>query len=167
MGFCSVYESSTQQVIIVWRLNVLTLKLFLSMEQILILMGIICSWKSNFREVLPKAFKNNVEVLDYSKIMKDSYANKWSAYRIMLTIHVSVASAKICFSKLKLIKSYLRSTMSHEGLTDRLFYRLKNLWFEISIMKIWGMILLENPQEELFFRIVREFLEYYCTVFWR
>uniref|UniRef100_A0A0D3BX91 HAT C-terminal dimerisation domain-containing protein n=1 Tax=Brassica oleracea var. oleracea TaxID=109376 RepID=A0A0D3BX91_BRAOL len=69
-----------------------------------------------FREVLPKIFKKNVEVLDYLKRMKDSYPSIWIAYRIMLTIPVSVASAVRSFSKLKLIKSYLRSTMSQERL---------------------------------------------------
>jgi len=37
-------------------------------------------------------------------------------YRIMLRIPVSVASAGRSFSKLKLIKSYLRSTMSQQRL---------------------------------------------------
>ncbi|XP_022553099.1 uncharacterized protein LOC106383362 [Brassica napus] len=69
-----------------------------------------------FREVLPKTFKKNVEVLDYLKRMKDSYPSIWIAYRIMLTVPVLVASAERSFSKLKLIKSYLRSTMSQERL---------------------------------------------------
>ncbi|KAF8114441.1 hypothetical protein N665_0037s0018 [Sinapis alba] len=69
-----------------------------------------------FREVLPKTFKKNVEVLDYLKKMKDSYPSIWIAYKIMLTIHVSVASAERSFSKLKLIKSYLQSTMSYKRL---------------------------------------------------
>ncbi|KAF8044639.1 hypothetical protein N665_7371s0001 [Sinapis alba] len=69
-----------------------------------------------FREVLPKTFKKNVEVLDYLKRMKDNYSSIWIAYRIMLTIPVSVASAERSFFKLKLIKSYLRSTMSQERL---------------------------------------------------
>ena len=36
------------------------------------------------------------------------------AYRILLTIPVTVALAERSFSKLKLIKSYFRSTMSQE-----------------------------------------------------
>jgi hypothetical protein len=44
------------------------------------------------------------------------YPNASIAYRILLTIHVTVASVKRSFSKLKLLKSYLRSTMSQEKL---------------------------------------------------
>ena len=40
------------------------------------------------------------------------------AYRILLTILVIVASAERSFSKLKLIKSYLRSTMSQKRLSE-------------------------------------------------
>jgi hypothetical protein len=40
------------------------------------------------------------------------------AYRVLLTIHVTVASAERSFSKLKLLKSYLRSTMIQQRLTD-------------------------------------------------
>jgi hypothetical protein len=42
------------------------------------------------------------------------FPNASIAYRILLTIAVTVASAEISFSKLKLLKSYLRSTMSQE-----------------------------------------------------
>ena len=44
--------------------------------------------------------------------------DKEIAYRILLTIPVSVATAKRSFSKLKLIKNYLRSTMSQERLNE-------------------------------------------------
>jgi len=40
-----------------------------------------------------------------------SFPNTYVAYRIMLTIPVSVASVEMSFSKLKIIKTYLRSTM--------------------------------------------------------
>ena len=38
--------------------------------------------------------------------------------RHLLTIPVTVASSKLSFSKLKLLKSYLRSTMTQERLND-------------------------------------------------
>ena len=42
----------------------------------------------------------------------DCYPNVSVAYRILLTVPVTVALAKRSFSKLKLLKNYLRSTMS-------------------------------------------------------
>ncbi|XP_050375331.1 uncharacterized protein LOC126792872 [Argentina anserina] len=68
------------------------------------------------RRAIPKEAKRAVDVLNYLKQRDECYPNAWVAYRILLTIHVIVASAERSFSKLKLIKSYLRSTMSHERL---------------------------------------------------
>jgi len=42
--------------------------------------------------------------------------NAYISYRIILTIIVSVVLTKKSFSKLKLIKCYLRSTMSQQRL---------------------------------------------------
>ena len=44
--------------------------------------------------------------------MLNSFPNTCIAYRILFTIPVTVASAEKSLSKLKLIKLYLRSTMS-------------------------------------------------------
>jgi hypothetical protein len=46
----------------------------------------------------------------------DCYPNTSIAYRILFTMPVTVASAERRFSKLKLLKNYLRSTMSQERL---------------------------------------------------
>ena len=46
----------------------------------------------------------------------DSFSNAYITFRIILTIRVSVASAERSFSKLKLIKSYLRPIMSQKKL---------------------------------------------------
>ncbi len=48
--------------------------------------------------------------------LSEIYPNFWTALRIALTLPVTVAQAERSFSKLKLIKSYLRSTMSQEWL---------------------------------------------------
>ncbi|GJR40008.1 52 kDa repressor of the inhibitor of the protein kinase-like protein [Tanacetum coccineum] len=62
---------------------------------------------------------SSIEIMEFTKKM-DMFANVLLAYKILLTIPVTVASAERSFSKLKILKSYLRSTMSQErrnGLT--------------------------------------------------
>ena len=58
-----------------------------------------------------------INVLNYIKRL-ESFPNACIAFRILLTIPVTVASTKRSFSKLKLIKYYLRSTMSQERLSE-------------------------------------------------
>jgi hypothetical protein len=54
------------------------------------------------------------------------YPNAIVAYRILLTIPVTVASAERSFSKLKLLKSYLRSTMTQERLNGLATIAIEN-----------------------------------------
>ena len=54
------------------------------------------------------------------------YPNAVIAFRIFLTIPVTVASSERSFSKLKLIKTYLRSTMTQERLTNLALLSIEN-----------------------------------------
>lgn len=53
----------------------------------------------------------------YNNRLQEVYPNLWIALRIALTLPVTVASAERSFSKLKLIKTYLRSSMGQERLS--------------------------------------------------
>ena len=64
---------------------------------------------------LPDDLTSADEILQFVTTV-DCYPNVSVAYRILLTMPVTVASAERSFSKLKLLKNYLRSTM----LQDRL-----------------------------------------------
>ena len=78
-----------------------------------------------FKKTLQIKEYTPVDILNYIKRL-DSFPNTCIAYRILLTILVTVASAKKSFSKLKLIKSYLRSTMSQERLSGLSILLIKN-----------------------------------------
>lgn len=60
-------------------------------------------------QVLQKILSNSVG---------DVYANVAIALRIMLTLPVTTATAERSFSKLKLIKNYLRTTLNQEKTTN-------------------------------------------------
>ena len=53
----------------------------------------------------------------HKRNLKELYPNLWIALRIACTLPVTVASAERSFSKLKLIKTYLRSWMGQNHLT--------------------------------------------------
>lgn len=70
---------------------------------------------------LPKFPSNltNMQLLTFlhEKKLTEIYPNMWVALRISATMAVTVAAAERSFSKLKLIKIYLRSTMGQERLS--------------------------------------------------
>ncbi|KAK9691121.1 hypothetical protein RND81_09G177100 [Saponaria officinalis] len=67
------------------------------------------------QSTLPNKLLSATEILEFVK-SADCYPNASIAYRIFLIVPVTVASAERSFSKLKLIKTYLRSSMSEERL---------------------------------------------------
>ena len=68
---------------------------------------------------------SSINVLNYIKRL-ESFPDTCIAFKILLTIHIIVASAERSFSKLKLIKSYLRSTMSQERLSGLAILSIEN-----------------------------------------
>ncbi|PWA89617.1 hypothetical protein CTI12_AA109950 [Artemisia annua] len=57
----------------------------------------------------------SIQIMEFTK-KTDMFPNVLLAYKILLTIPITVASAERSFSKLEILKSYLRSTMSQERL---------------------------------------------------
>ncbi|XP_051170468.1 zinc finger MYM-type protein 1-like [Leptopilina boulardi] len=94
---------------------------------------------------LPQLSKRPMEMLKFitTKNLSENFRNAYIAYRIAATLPVTVASAERSFSKLKLIKNYLRSTMSQDRLVG------------LAMMSIESEIL-ENIDVE---SIIRSFAE--------
>ena len=92
----------------------LNLEKYLKHDNLLDLDGLdLFSELNILKEIIGLENDKPIDILNYIKRI-NSFPNAYIAYRIMLTIPVSVASAERSFSKLKLIKSYLRLTMSQQ-----------------------------------------------------
>ena len=77
------------------------------------------------KEILQIKEYTPINILNYIKML-DSFPNTCIAYRILLIIPITFASAERSVSKLKLIKSYLRLTMSQEKLSRLAILSIEN-----------------------------------------
>ena len=68
---------------------------------------------SQFLDIVQGHPKDVLNVLN-KRNWCDLFPNTWTALRILQTIPVSVAKGECSFSKLKLIKTYLRSSLAQE-----------------------------------------------------
>ena len=93
-----------------------------------------------------------VEVLSFLK-RHDCFPNASIAYRVLLTIPVTVASAERSFSKLKLLKSYMRTTMTQQRLNDLATISLESEVLEkIGYEDIIEDFISKNPQRMMLFK---------------
>lgn len=82
----------------------------------------------NLSTVLPDNVSSPLEVLRYILAMRlhECFPNVSTALRVLLTVPVTVASGERSFSKLKLIKTYLRSTMTQDRLNRLAVLSIEN-----------------------------------------
>ncbi|XP_071689200.1 uncharacterized protein [Rutidosis leptorrhynchoides] len=80
----------------------------------------------SFNIIGASEFKNPLDILMHLNESQENFPNARIAYRILLIIPVTVASAERSFSKLKLMKIYLRSTMSRQRLSGLAMMAIEN-----------------------------------------
>lgn len=104
----------------------------------------------------------NIELI-YNKKLQEIYPGITISWRIVLTIPVAVVSAERSFSKLKLIKNHLRSTMSKERLTGLPFLSIEsNLAQESDLEDIFLNLYQTCIIDE---KVVQSFYKYYQIIF--
>jgi len=88
----------------------------------------LCVELEHIKTLLPKNISSPKAVLEYmlQSNTSDLFPNTWISLRILLTIPVTVAIGEKSFSKLKLIKTYLRSTLGNEKLTSLAILSIEN-----------------------------------------
>lgn len=90
---------------------------------------LLCDELISLKEFLPDNDDiTPIYVLNFIKQhnIQELYSNVWIAFRILVTIPVTVASGERSFSKLKLIKTYLRSTISQSRFTNLATLSIEN-----------------------------------------
>ena len=86
----------------------------------------------HLKTLLPKDVTKSIDILNTIKSYweEGGFQTVWVAYCILLTISVIVALTERSFSKLKLIRTYLRTTMSQERLSDLAMISIENEYLD-------------------------------------
>ena len=104
------------------------------------------------QDFIPQENMDPVGILDFLK-QHDYFPNATIAYRVLLTIPVTVASAERSFSKLKLLESYLRSTMKQEILNALAIIALEcDMLEKIDYECIIEYFISKNNKRMMFFK---------------
>lgn len=107
----------------------------------------LVSFKASFKTDIQKisSIKQlaHLLIVEYSAV-SSAFADVFTALILFLTLPVTVASAERSFSKLKVIKSYLRNTMGQSRLSG-----LSLLAIEASRAKLMNTDLLINEFAEM------------------
>ena len=85
----------------------------------------LISIKDFFKHIEDVSPLNILNCISENNIL-DLYPTVWAAYRILLTKPITVATGERSFSKLKLIKTYLSSTISEERLNCLALLSIEN-----------------------------------------
>lgn len=102
------------------------------------------------RMILPAEQMTAVETLRFLK-RQGCFPVACIAYRILLTVPVNVATAERSFSKLKLLKSYLRSTMSQERLNGLAILAIEHEFLDdLDLDKITNAFATRTPGRAIF-----------------
>ena len=98
----------------------------------------------------------SIDILNFIKSYREEggFQAVWVTYRILLTIPVTVALAEMSFSKLKLIKTYLRITMSQERLNGLAMISIENKYLDkLNFNNLIEEFALKNARRSNFLRV--------------
>ena len=110
----------------------------------------------HLKTLLPKDVTKSIDILNTIKSYweEGGFQTVWIAYRILLTIPVTVVSTERSFSKLKLIKTYLRTTMSQERLSGLAMISIENEYLDkLNYDDLIEEFALKNARRSNFLRV--------------
>ena len=120
-------------------------------HKVVMLSGEIMSSKTNLR--VEKLSIHNVLKFMRANDMFYIYPNMSILYHIYLTLPISCAGAERSFSRLKFMKSYLRSTMTEEGLSGLSLLSIKRQFAtELDYDKVMDYFAKMKPRRNKLFQ---------------